>query len=107
MSADPGCRKGGTINRRFIERAVLTIGCGRPTVVASAGGAAELFRDGIDALGHLPGDVQSLASVLRRLSNDHDLRCRIGKSARQRSTSQYSVDRYGQEMASVFENAIV
>ena len=33
------------------------MGCGKPVVVAAAGGAAELFTPGHDGLGHTPGDA--------------------------------------------------
>lgn len=44
--------------------------CGRPTIVAAAGGAAELFTEGVDALGHPPGDAAALAAAVARLLDD-------------------------------------
>ena len=36
------------------------MGCGKPVVVAAAGGAAELFTPGHDGLGHAPGDASGV-----------------------------------------------
>ena len=56
--------------------------CGRAVIVSSAGGAAELFTDGIDALGIVPGNAEQLASSVRRLAENPDLRVRLGTAAR-------------------------
>jgi glycosyltransferase involved in cell wall biosynthesis len=44
--------------------------CGRAVVVSRAGGAAELFSDGIDAVGATPGKSSELAQVIRLLVED-------------------------------------
>jgi glycosyltransferase involved in cell wall biosynthesis len=76
--------------------------CGQPTVVAAAGGAAELFTDGIDALGHEPGDAASLADAITRLTADAPLRARIGEAARRTAVERFGMERYGREIASVY-----
>jgi glycosyltransferase involved in cell wall biosynthesis len=75
--------------------------CGRAVVVSAGGGAAELFTDGVDALGHPPGDVDALAGVIARLIRDGDLRRRMGNTARQTAVRQFGAERFGRAMASI------
>ncbi|MCI0573052.1 MAG: glycosyltransferase family 4 protein [Myxococcaceae bacterium] len=56
---------------------------GRAVIVSRAGGAAELFRDGHDAVGTPPGDASALAEAMMRLARDAALRTRLGHAARQ------------------------
>ncbi|HET6574981.1 MAG TPA: glycosyltransferase family 4 protein [Fimbriiglobus sp.] len=81
---------------------VEAMSCGRPTVVAAAGGAAELFTDGVDAVGHAPGDAASLAGAIGRLAADAGLRERIGAAARRTAVARFGLDRYGREVAAVY-----
>lgn len=64
--------------------------CGKPVLVSRAGGAAELFTDGQDAFGVVPGDVAGLANAIRRLAEDPDSRRRLGENAR--ATAQLHLD---------------
>ncbi|MCA1594268.1 MAG: glycosyltransferase family 4 protein [Acidobacteria bacterium] len=56
--------------------------CGRAVIVSASGGAAEIFTDGADALGHTPGDADGLASRITQLASDPILRARLGRTAR-------------------------
>ena len=56
--------------------------CGRAVVAMDEGGAAELYRDGVDALGCSPRDPAALAAVLGRLIVDPALRDRLGRAGR-------------------------
>jgi len=76
--------------------------CGRAVVVSAAGGAAELFRDGEDALGHSPGDVPALASVLTRLLTDTSLRRRLGEAARRTAVMQFGTGRLASEVEAAY-----
>jgi glycosyltransferase involved in cell wall biosynthesis len=80
--------------------------CGRAVIVSDAGGAHDLFRDGHDALGHIPGDVASLASAMRRLVADHNLREQLGHHARQTAVERYSLARFGCELIRAFESTM-
>lgn len=55
--------------------------CGKAVIAARAGGAAELFEEGIQALGCPPGDPSALASAIVRLVADPSLRLRLGQAA--------------------------
>jgi glycosyltransferase involved in cell wall biosynthesis len=78
------------------------MGCGKPVVVASAGGAAELFTPGHDGLGHTPGDVIGLADAIARLASDPALRAQIGSNARRTAVERFSPERHGREIAAVY-----
>ncbi len=81
---------------------VEAMGCGKPVVVAAAGGAAELFTTGHDGLGHTPGDVMGLTGAIARLAADPGLRTQLGANARRTAVERFSQERYGREIAAVF-----
>ena len=83
-----------------------SMSCGRPTVVAAAGGAAELFTDGADAIGHAPGDAAGLAKAVARLVADADLRARIGVAARQTAVERFGLKRYEREIDAVYRRLV-
>ena len=76
--------------------------CGRAVIVSAAGGAAELFTDGHDALGHPPGDAAALAAAIGRLAADGDLRARLGAAARATAGARFGRARYGRELAAAY-----
>jgi glycosyltransferase involved in cell wall biosynthesis len=76
--------------------------CGRAVIVSAAGGAAELFTDGVDALGHAPADVAGLAAALRTALSDHDLRRGLGEAARRSAETKFRRERLGVEMLALY-----
>ena len=56
--------------------------CGKAVIASQAGGADELFADGVNALGHAPGDSQGMAHQIEKLAGDERLRLKLGKAAR-------------------------
>jgi glycosyltransferase involved in cell wall biosynthesis len=76
--------------------------CGRPVVVADAGGASELFTDGVDALGVTPGDPDALAEAMDRLIDDDAERIAIGERARSAALTRFARERLGREIAEVY-----
>ena len=76
--------------------------CGRAVIVSAAGGAAELFTDGHDALGHPPGDLVALTAAIARLAGDAGLRARLGANARATAVVRFGLPRYGRELASAY-----
>jgi glycosyltransferase involved in cell wall biosynthesis len=77
--------------------------CGRPVIVARAGGAAELFADDHDALGVLPGDSSGLVAVLQALLGDPDRRARLAGNARATALCRFQRDRLGPELLEAYE----
>lgn len=56
--------------------------CGKAVIASQAGGADELFADGVNALGHAPGDFTGLAKRIETLARNKRLRLKIGTAAR-------------------------
>jgi glycosyltransferase involved in cell wall biosynthesis len=81
----------------FGRTIVEGMACARPVLVSQAGGAAELFIDGQDALGVAPGSVEGLARALRSLAEAPGLRQELGAAARQTAVRRFSRERLGRE----------
>jgi glycosyltransferase involved in cell wall biosynthesis len=80
--------------------------CGRPVVASLAGGAAEIVRDGVDALGHAPGDVAALADRLAALIRDADLRTRLGRAARLTAQARFDRARLARELTPLYAGLV-
>lgn len=79
--------------------------CGRAVVTSGHGGAAELVRDGVDAIVHRAGDPADLASCLDRLMRDHALRARLGAAARAAAETSLDGRRFVERFAVAYEMA--
>jgi glycosyltransferase involved in cell wall biosynthesis len=84
---------------------VEAMACGRPVIISKAGGAAEIFEDGIDALGFAPGDEAALAGRIRMLVEDAGLRSNLAERARRTAVERFSDARIGGELARVYARA--
>jgi glycosyltransferase involved in cell wall biosynthesis len=80
--------------------------CGRAVAVSAAGGAAELFTDGHDALGVPPGDEAALATAVRRLVEDDGLRARLGANAQATAASRFDAAAYGPRLVEVYRSIL-
>jgi glycosyltransferase involved in cell wall biosynthesis len=78
---------------------------GRPVVVSSAGGASELFTDGIDAVGVVPGDAPALANALVELILDPLRRTAMAKRARATAIRVYSGARLAERVFRAYRAA--
>jgi glycosyltransferase involved in cell wall biosynthesis len=76
--------------------------CGRPVIVSQAGGAAELFDPGVEAIGVPPGDVARLARAVVELRNDDTLRLRLATAARQRALKDFHPVRLPGELSALY-----
>jgi glycosyltransferase involved in cell wall biosynthesis len=85
---------------------VEAMACGRALVASQAGGAAELFSVGENALGHPPGDAATLARCIESLVRDPALRARLGSAGR--ATVEHSFDRarLAAELAPIYRVAV-
>lgn len=77
--------------------------CGRAVVVAAAGGAIELFTDGVDAIGYPPGDAASLANAIARILDEEPLRKRLEANARSTAVRAFTLERFGDELRAIHE----
>jgi len=80
--------------------------CGRAVIASRAGGAAELFTDGVDAVGHEPGHADRLAAAIQRLAVDRHQRERLGAAARATAERMFDRARLAREFAAVYEKAL-
>jgi glycosyltransferase involved in cell wall biosynthesis len=77
--------------------------CGRALVTSATGGAAELVRDGVDAVVHRPGDSVDLAACIARLAADPALRRRLGEQARVVAVERFDSRRLAARFAELYE----
>ena len=77
--------------------------CGLPVVAADASGVRDIFDAG-EASGGIVVErenVAQLAQALARLIDDRELRCELGKRARHRIESHFSLEVVGQQLRQV------
>jgi glycosyltransferase involved in cell wall biosynthesis len=84
---------------------VEAMACGRAVVVSRTGGAAELFDDGITALGCPPGDPEALADAVARLAADPGLRRTLGDASRRAAAERFDRSRLADEWERVYATA--
>jgi glycosyltransferase involved in cell wall biosynthesis len=80
--------------------------CGRAVIATRNAGAAEMIRFGEDALDHVPGDVSGLASRIRELAEDVDLRERLGRHGRQTAMMWFNRSRMASEMIRLYREIV-
>lgn len=86
----------------FGRTIVEAMACGKPVIVAQAGGAQELFAHDHDAVGVPPGNPAALAAAINRLMADAGLRQRLGHHARHTALERFSRDRLGPQLLDVY-----
>ncbi len=84
---------------------VEAMACGRAVVASEAGGAAELIRPGVDALGHAPGDAAQLARRIVELAGDAGLRARLGAEGRATAERRFDRARLAEELVPIYQAA--
>ncbi len=79
---------------------------GIPVVASTVGGIPEAVRNNVDGLLVPPADTDALASALRRLLMNRELRIRMGESARQRAVEAFSLQRFFGEMMELYRQTL-
>ena len=80
--------------------------CGLPVIVSSAAGVSEIVTDDVDAMVlDDPTDADKLATMIRRLYEDKELRNRLGSKARE-TARRYTWDRNGRDLAVILEEIL-
>jgi glycosyltransferase involved in cell wall biosynthesis len=77
--------------------------CGKAVIASQAGGAEELFVDGVNAVGHAPGDFAGLARQIERLAGDEQLRLRLGQAARITAEQGFQGNRLAEELLPLYQ----
>ena len=80
--------------------------CGRAVIASRSGGAAELFSDGENALGHPAGDFEKLADQIQRLAGDPELRARLGHAGRSTAERHYDSKRLARELRDLYRQVV-
>jgi glycosyltransferase involved in cell wall biosynthesis len=80
--------------------------CGRALIASQAGGAAEIFSAGTDALGHPPGDSEILAERITQLALDADLRKRLGLAGRETARRRFDRARLATELIPIYDEIL-
>jgi glycosyltransferase involved in cell wall biosynthesis len=81
---------------------VEAMACGRAVVAARGGGAAELFEDGLTAVGCPPGDPGALASAMTRLATDPGLRRGLAEAGRRAAAERFDRARLADQWVRVY-----
>jgi L-malate glycosyltransferase len=74
---------------------------GLPIVASAVGGVPEILEDGVDALLVPPEDPGLLAQAIRRLATDPELRDRLGRQAKRRS-SMFDIAEANRAVADIY-----
>jgi glycosyltransferase involved in cell wall biosynthesis len=84
---------------------IEAMACGRAVIASEDGGARELFENGVDALGHTPGNAEQLAERILQLARDPNLRSRLGASARIAAEQRFNRNRLAAELIPIYQTA--
>jgi glycosyltransferase involved in cell wall biosynthesis len=77
--------------------------CERAVIASDAGGAREVFTDGVDALAHAPGDADGLARQIEALVRDAPLRQRLARAGRRTAEQRFNRDRLAQDLIPLYQ----
>mgnify|MGYP001056584397 CR=1 FL=1 len=78
----------------------------KPIVASRIGGIPELIRHGQTGLLFEPRDIKQLSSHIRTMLGDPDLRRKFGNEARKIAEMEYSLERHGAALLSLYEGLI-
>lgn len=85
----------------FGRTIIEAMASGRPVLVARAGGALELFQEGVNALGYEAGNAGMLAEAMMRTLDAH-FRARLGADARHHAVAAFGRSRLITELLRVY-----
>ena len=80
-----------------------SMACGKPVIVAAAGGALEIVTSGQDAIAIAPCDAAALADSIRQLAGSPPLRARLGAAARRTAENRFDRARMARELIPIYE----
>ena len=89
----------------FGQVVVEGMAAGLPVIASDAGGPAEVITDGVDGLLCPPGDVEALASLLRRVAGDRELRVRLGAAGLVRA-ADFTPDAVAAQVRAVYDEVL-
>jgi L-malate glycosyltransferase len=96
-----------SLDREGLPRAAIeAMAQGVPAVVTDVGGMSELVRDGVEGFVVLPGRPPALADALLRLMRNPELRRMMGRQARERIRTEFSVERSVSGTLATYESVV-
>lgn len=101
MDIELVCSKNEAFGRVTIEAMLHEL----PVIGSNTGGTAELIKSGETGILFETGDIKSLASKIKLLINDNELRVNIINSAR-RFAEQFTIEKTSEELYEVFNDVI-
>jgi glycogen(starch) synthase len=78
----------------------------KPVIGAAAGGIPEVVSDGVDGFLVEFGDANNLATKIKLLLEDPDLRAQFAENGQQKIRDHYTWDRVGQKVMSSYEQIL-
>ena len=85
----------------FGRTIVEAMACARPVIVARAGGAVELFDEGINAFGFDPGSASGLSEAMMS-QFDPGARASLGRSARDHAVARFGRSRLAAQLLEIY-----
>lgn len=85
---------------------IEAMAAGKPVVATAGGGVREVVEAGVSALLVEPGDVRLMASAIKRLSADRDLRERMGRSGRERVLRKFTIERHVSRIQRIYDDIL-
>ena len=79
---------------------------GLPVITTPVGGIPELIDEGVEGLYFPCGDIDALASQIRRLIDDIELREHLGRNALDKARSQFDISGYSQRLGSILQQMV-
>jgi len=80
--------------------------CGRSMVATDVPGCREVARSGINALLVPPDQPEALARAIAVLTEDADMRARLGAAGRELVEREFSIDRIGREIVGLYDRLL-
>ncbi len=81
---------------------IEAMACSKAVIASRSGGAEEIFEDGVNALGHNPGDAPGLAAQIELLARDCGLRARLGASGHRTVVRRFRAETMAERFAEVY-----
>lgn len=82
------------------------MGVGLPVIATRRAAIPEIVEEGVNGLFVAEQDARDLAEKIVTLANEPALRARMSEANKQKYTSYYTVEHYGQRMAAVFDELL-
>lgn len=79
---------------------------GMPCVVSDVPGNRTLVKEGVNGFMYEPHDAAALVKVLKRLLEEKELACQMGKNARELIKEQYSIQSVAQRYIALYNSVV-